>query len=93
MRRASFVFDSVRKSAGSFSAGIGIQIKESDVPVEGRWSVMVEEAGYIQNDIRISRGGKKSYSGGFVYKDHIIHELETLTVKIALHLTFSKYIV
>ena len=53
---------------------------------------MVDEVGYIQNDIRITRGGEESYSGRFVFRrsDQLNDEGETLTVTIVLHLTFSK---
>merc|ERR1712045_376884 len=46
--RVSFVFAFDRKSGGRSSAGIGIQIKRTGLPVDGRWSVMIEEVGYCK---------------------------------------------
>merc|ERR1712217_282676 len=48
----SFVFNLMRKANGSTSTAIGVQIKSTNFSVDGRWSVMVEEVGYIRNDIR-----------------------------------------
>merc|ERR1712113_718889 len=65
--RVSFVFNLQRKGNGSSSAGIGIQIKGTDVPVDGRWSVIVEEVGYSRNDIRFHRLKRNGYDGKFAF--------------------------
>merc|ERR1712038_1283238 len=84
--RVSFVFDLRRKGSGSSSAGIGIKIKGTDVPVDGRWSVMIEEVGYSRNDIRFHRLERDGYHGVFAFDDHHFDEVEMLTVTIALFL-------
>jgi len=85
----SFVFVLRRKSAGSTSVGIGIKIKKTAVPVDGRWSVMVEEVGYNRNDIRMRRIGDGDYRGVIAFDDHLVEEVDVLTLAIALHFTAS----
>merc|ERR1712083_578497 len=87
--KVSFVFRMDRKSVGSTSAAVGIKIKETPVPIDGRWSVIIDEVGYNRNDMRFFGKGNGGYNGYFAFKDRLFDKVSMLTVKVALHFSPS----
>ena len=87
--KVSFALRLGRQSAGSSSIGIGIWIKETLFPVDGRWSLMIDEVQYTRNDIRFFRKGNAGYFGKFAFEDTLMNTVERLTVTFALFLTPS----
>jgi len=87
MDRVSFVIEFRRKSGSYSSTGIGIEIRETDIHVEGRLSVMVEEVGYTKNGWTFKNLGEGSFSGFNAFDDDLIDKVEMLTMTFALYLT------
>jgi len=83
-KRVSFVIVFRRKDGGSSSTGIGIKIKRTDVAVNARWSVMVDEVGYTLNGVSSWNLRTNGYNGMFAFEDHLCDEVESLTVTFAL---------
>ena len=87
--KTSFVFIVKRKTSGSNSAAFAIQIKETNAPLDGRCSVMIDEVKWSLNDITFFGKSNGGYKGRFAFQDKLIDETDLLTVKIALYLSRS----
>ena len=88
LEKVSFECEMKRFPAGS-SASFGIVIKDTAVPIDGRWSVIIDEVAYNRNACRFSRFENGDYDGYFTFDNSLYDTVEMLTVKVALHFTPS----
>ena len=88
LEKVSFELLMARRPAAS-SAAFGILIRDTAVPIDGRWSVIIDEVGYKGNAIGFSRFTNADYSGKFTFDNSLYDTVEMLTVKVALHFSPS----
>ena len=85
--RMTFVLKFGCKFESSTLTAIGIDIKDIPFPLDGRWSVIVDEVEYARNDLRFFGKGAGSADFRFAFEECAIDGVDVLTVTVALYLT------
>jgi len=76
-----------RAPSGRTTSGFGIKIKKcAKKRVSGQMSVMVDELEWLKNGYTLNSLKEGSHDGFFAFEERLVEEMESLTVRVALHL-------
>ena len=83
---AEFTVSLSRRSGGSDNIGLGINFKKVKAySVSGKFSIMVEEIGYVQNDMSFYDMYQGGYYGRHAFSDSLVDSLTKLSIRIATY--------
>ena len=78
-----------RKNVVSDRTGFSFTIVSTPTPIDGRWSVACYEAGWEWNAVSFYNKESGEKQSRVAFKDSIVDTVETLTIRLALHLSPS----